>query len=81
MDEISYTQVRDLLEGGMSLLSPIQRSIVTSFFLWDKPVTQKSFLAEHQIKKDRLDIERENAISALRCWLISHRITGMYDIE
>jgi hypothetical protein len=81
MDDISYTQIRKLLDGGISLLSPIQQAIVRDFFFREKPVTQKHFMGKHRMKKKRFDAERSTAISALRSWLISRRLTGMRDIE
>ena len=81
MDDISYARIQEILDRGISLLSPIQKSIVAAFYLCERPVTQKSFLAGNRMKKQRFDLERDTAISALRCWLISHQITGMHDIE
>jgi hypothetical protein len=81
MDAITYAQIQQLLDGGISLLSPIQRSIVTRFYLFDKPATQKHFLSEHAISKPNLDVERGAALSSLHSWLRSHGLSGMGDIE
>jgi hypothetical protein len=81
MDDITYTKVRRLLDAGISLLSPIQRAIVTRFYFLEKPATQKCFLAEQAINKPRLEAERGAALSTLQSWLRSHGLSGMRDIE
>jgi hypothetical protein len=81
MDDITHIQIRGLLEHGISLLSPIQRAIVTSFYFVEKPATQKHFLAAHAINKQHMDAERGTALSSLKLWMASHGLTRMRDIE
>jgi hypothetical protein len=81
MDDMTHRQIRALLNDGLFLLPPVQQAIVTDCYLREPKVTQKSFLREHLMKKERLESERHAAISSLRRWLKSHQIRGMRDID